>query len=186
METQEIIRILHLEDNSSDAELAAHALGKSFSITRVATREEFVAQLEIGKWHLILSDMNLPQFDGLTAPSIVREKNLNTPFVFLTAESDPKNIIEGFRMGAADYVLKDNLHTDLLPAINRALKAAEERRKVVPICGQCKKVRDDQSIWHQMEIFLLRNRGIRFSHTLCPVCLEKQMAEINAIPKQKQ
>src|SRR5437867_8635235 len=70
------LRILHLEDDSNDAELIQAALeseGLAVAIHRVDTREEFTAALTGPPFDLILSDYALPGFDGLSALRLARE-----------------------------------------------------------------------------------------------------------------
>lgn len=46
-------------------------------------------------------------------------------------------------------------------------------REIIPICSVCKKVRTDDAYWEQVESYLLRQNGIRFSHGICPDCMKK-------------
>jgi hypothetical protein len=41
---------------------------------------------------------------------------------------------------------------------------------LLPICASCKKIRDDQGYWHQVETFLQDHAGVDFSHGICPDC----------------
>lgn len=43
----------------------------------------------------------------------------------------------------------------------------------LPICAECKKIRDDQDDWHQIESYITKESEAKFSHTLCPECAEK-------------
>src|SRR3712207_7439390 len=53
-------------------------------VTRVDTREEFVAALQSDDFDLVLSDYSLPKFDGLTALEITREVDPDVPFIFVS------------------------------------------------------------------------------------------------------
>ncbi|MBN1698837.1 MAG: GAF domain-containing protein [Spirochaetales bacterium] len=46
-------------------------------------------------------------------------------------------------------------------------------RGLVPICSNCKNIRDEQGIWHPIEHFISSNTRIEFSHTFCPICAKK-------------
>ncbi|MDJ0782964.1 MAG: PAS domain-containing protein [Desulfosarcinaceae bacterium] len=50
-------------------------------------------------------------------------------------------------------------------------------RKIIPICSFCRKVRDDKNYWQQVEAYLEKYADIRFSHGLCPECIEKHYAD---------
>ena len=64
-----------------------------------------------------------------------------------------------------------------LAARVRELEATLERERklagLLPICSYCKKIRDDQAYWHQVEDFVARHSGAAFSHSICPECYER-------------
>jgi signal transduction histidine kinase len=118
-----------LEDDSADAELTRFALkdgGLNFSIVRVETRDEYVAELEQRHPSLILSDYSLPGFNGHDALEIAQQKCPETPFIFVTGTMGEEVAIETLKSGATDYVLKTRL-SRLIPAVHRALREARER-----------------------------------------------------------
>ncbi len=71
---------------------------------------------------------------------------------------------------------------------NRELQAALNEIKtlkgVIPICGYCKKIRDDKEVWHQLEDYLIENSEAVFSHGICPDCYEEQIAEVKKMKQQ--
>lgn len=123
------LRILCVEDVPADVVRLNHALregGMSFRSKRVDTQAAFVHELEHNPPDVILSDHGLPSFDGFMALTIAREKCPDIPFIFVTGKLGEQIAIETLRNGATDYVLKSNL-AKLAPAIQHALRAAEER-----------------------------------------------------------
>lgn len=127
----EPLRILHLEDNANDAELVRELLladGLACTIERVEEEKTFVAALAAGGWDIVLSDFNLPMFDGLSALAIAREKAPHLPFVLISGSLGEEAAVESVRRGATDYILKDNL-TRLPTSVRRALAEAAERRR---------------------------------------------------------
>lgn len=123
------IHILMLEDDAADAELTKYALkkgGLAFSLYRVETREEYVRALDEHPPALILSDYSLPGFNGHAALDIALKKCPETPFIFVTGTMGEEVAIETLKSGATDYVLKTRL-SRLTPAVNRALREAEQR-----------------------------------------------------------
>lgn len=123
-----VIKVLHLEDNAVDGELVQELLRDSelhCEITRVSSRAEFESCLEDPRWHVILADLMLPAFDGLTALRITKQICPATPFLFVTGTMGEENAIESLKNGATDYVLKQNM-ARLAPAVRRALKEREE------------------------------------------------------------
>ncbi len=119
------LKILHLEDNTSDAWLIERSLKKSgldFSITVVDNRTDFIAALDDLKPDLILSDHSLPQFDSMEALRIYKEKGGSIPFILITGSVSEEFAILSIKEGADDYILKNNL-IRLPSAIDQAIKA---------------------------------------------------------------
>jgi len=123
--------ILHLEDNLKDAELTQATLeahGMVCAISRVVTRAEFVAALEDDGFDLIFADYSLPQFDGVSAVAIARARRPELPVILISGTLGEERAIEALRLGATDYVLKQNL-ARLIPVVRRALAEKEEQRQ---------------------------------------------------------
>ncbi len=123
------IRILHLEDHPNDAVLVGFRLdtgGISCAITLVNSQVDFVAALKGGNMDLILSDNELPDFDGLAALKISRELAPDVPFIFVSGTLGEERAIESLHKGATDYVLKNRL-SRLCPAVRRAMAEIEAR-----------------------------------------------------------
>lgn len=93
---------------------------------RIEAREDFVAAMEQGGFDIILADYALPQFDGLSALAIAKEKCPDIPFIIVSGAIGEELAIEILGSGATDYLLKDHL-SRLIPAVHRALKEAGER-----------------------------------------------------------
>ena len=124
------MKILHLEDNPRDATLVQDLLAAEWPesfITVVATRDDFVALLKLGGYDLIISDYQLPGFNGLDALGIVQEMSPETPFVFFSGTLGEESAIDAVRSGAADYVVKDRMQR-LPMSVRRVMREASERR----------------------------------------------------------
>lgn len=123
------LRILILEDVPADAELIENELRKGgieFISKVVKTKADFLKALTDFKPHIILSDYNVPSFDGQHALEVVKEQCPEIPFIFVSGAIGEELAIETLKMGATDYVLKDKLKR-LVPSVNRALREVEER-----------------------------------------------------------
>ncbi len=124
-------RALLLEDSAVDADLAVQYLSQSrytIAWTLVTGRQDFTAALEQQSFDVILSDYSLPDFDGASALAMVRERDLDIPFIFISGVMGEEFAVETLRQGATDYVLKQRLSR--LPAvIDRAIAEADERRE---------------------------------------------------------
>jgi DNA-binding NtrC family response regulator len=131
-------RILILEDEAWDAELAQRLLTKAgidFTAVVVETRASFVEQLAAFRPDVILSDYHLPGFSGKTALKIVQEQCPHIPFVFWSGVLGDEAAVELMKEGAADYVLKDR-PARLPEAIAHALADAEQRAQLAQLEDQ--------------------------------------------------
>jgi PAS domain S-box-containing protein len=128
---EQLIHILHLEDDPADAALVQariEAAGLVCRITRVQTGDEFGQALRQGGYDVILADFRLPMYDGMSALRLGQELYPDVPFIFVSGAMGEEAVIVGLTAGATDYVLKQNL-LRLAPAIKRALHEAENRRE---------------------------------------------------------
>ena len=127
----ESLRILILEDNPVDAELIQFELqeaGFIFTSKVVMTKKDFVHELQEFSPDLILSDYDLPQYNGALALAEAMIRCPDTPFILVTGAVSEDRAIEILTQGAKDYVLKTRLHQRLVPAVRRALAEAEEHK----------------------------------------------------------
>ena len=122
----ETIRVLIVEDDPVDADLMVRELkrgGFAPEWVRVQTESEYLAQLDAAP-EVILSDSNLPLFDGFEALDLLRQRGLDIPFILVSGRMGEDLAVEAMKRGACDYLLKDRL-ARLGEAVRRAI---EERR----------------------------------------------------------
>jgi PAS domain-containing protein len=67
---------------------------------------------------------------------------------------------------------------ELIDDLQRALQEVETLRGLLPVCASCKRIRDDEGYWSDMEEYFSRRNHIDFSHTLCPECIQRLYPEI--------
>jgi CheY-like chemotaxis protein len=200
MTKEDDIQVLIIEDVAADAVLVESELRKGGLTThfrQVGSKEAFLQELQHDPPDIILSDHGLPSFDGFTALAITRDRCPEVPFIFVTDHLGEEKTIEAFESGAADCVLKNRL-AKLVPAVQRALSAAEARRSrkeaegerervilelreavartgdvsvLLPICANCKRIRDTHDRWQQLETYLREHYDVEFTHGLCPTCV---------------
>ena len=123
-------RVLLLEDNPHDAELVELELrrgGVDVELTRVWNRDTYVELLDPGP-DLVISDYNLPGFDGLSALALLRERHHETPFILVSGALGEELAVSAMRQGVSDYLLKDRL-TRLPNAVRMALEGVRLRRE---------------------------------------------------------
>jgi PAS domain S-box-containing protein len=125
------IRILILEDSRADVDLIEFELeeaGLGVTTRVVTTEDDFVHEIEESCPDLILSDYDLPTYNGASALAEANKRCPDTPFILVTGALVEDRAIEILTHGAKDYVLKNRLQKRLAPAVRRALAEAEERR----------------------------------------------------------
>lgn len=131
-----MLRVLHLEDVPSDAELVKHALFKGegqYEIKLVDNKAAFIDALVNFEPDVVISDHSLPAFDSLGALNILQELNSSIPFILVTATISEEFAVGIIQQGADDYILKDRLQR-LPSAINNAIEKKElekERNKFI-------------------------------------------------------
>src|SRR6266702_3627529 len=124
------MRVLLLEDDANDEQLIAHELGRLTpppQIERVTGEASFLAALKDFAPDVILSDHNLPAFDGRRALAKTRAILPDIPFILVTGSLNEETAVSYLKAGATDYILKDRL-VRLGPAILEALERARERQ----------------------------------------------------------
>ncbi len=124
-----ITRVLHLEDQIPDSDLVSVWLleaGLDWEVVRVDTRDAFVSALESDEFDIVLSDFQLPAFNGHEALTETRARRPDLAFVFFTATLGEERAVEALKAGATDFVAKERPDR-LVPALLRAVREAEER-----------------------------------------------------------
>lgn len=65
--------------------------------------------------------------------------------------------------------------------LETALTTVKKLEGVIPICGVCKKIRDDKASWQQLEHYISEHSEALFSHGLCPDCYEKELLNLREL-----
>ena len=128
-ETQSPLRFLLLEDNPMDVELILDELkqaGLKFDALVVETEQAYREALQEFSPDLILSDYDLPLYEGVQALAAAKEICPEVPFILVTGAMTENRAIEILTSGARDYILKNRMER-LASAVQRALAEAEER-----------------------------------------------------------
>src|ERR1700704_6630830 len=99
----------------------------SCDIVLVNSKDSFEAALTREPFALIISDYNLPGYDGVTALKQAQATQPDMPVILISGTVVEEEAVECLHIGATDYLLKDRLER-LVPAVRRALQEAETRR----------------------------------------------------------
>lgn len=145
------MRILYVEDNARDADLTLRMMRKSapqLQFETVSKIHEAIARLDrlaAEPLDLVLTDMNLPDGDGLSLLKHIRESGLPLAVVVITGVGDEETAVEALKARADDYVVKHKDYLDHLPATlegalnhfradtarRTALQRSEERNRAI-------------------------------------------------------
>ncbi|MBF0232254.1 MAG: response regulator, partial [Desulfamplus sp.] len=151
---------------------------------------------------LVLLDILMPEMDGYEVCRILKadDKLKDVPVIFISALDDVSDKVKGFSVGGVDYISKPfqieevlarvethltlrrlrqeleekNIHLKRMNSeLSKSLDEIETLREILPICCNCKKIRDDEGYWQQLEAYFKENSGIEFSHGICPKCAKE-------------
>lgn len=123
------LRLLLIEDNEDDAHFILRMLennGYEVDCTMVKSADEVRKAIK-NEFDIVISDYQLPSFDGGKALNIIRENGIDTPFIIVSGKIGEDVAVSLVHAGAHDYIMKDNLKR-LIPAVERGLQEAEMRK----------------------------------------------------------
>ena len=155
---------------------------------------------------LAILDWIMPKMEGIEICRKLAERT-GKPLVYtilLTVKKEKEDIIEALDCGAHDFLSKPVHVGELrsrvavgvrlleaedkikdyareIEAKNQALEQALSEIKTlqgfIPICACCKKIRDDEGYWQQIESYIQEHSEAKFSHGICPDCMRVQYPE---------
>jgi DNA-binding response OmpR family regulator len=176
------MKVLIAEDDTVASRVLEAALRKLGHEALVANNGESAWEiLQTESVRAVVSDWQMPRLDGLDLCRRIRKREGDyVYFILLThMEASEKNLQEATDAGVDDFLAKPINSNQLwmrLRVAERILGFTTEVRQLesfLPICGYCKKVRDDQNYWQQIEQYINTRTGTNFSHGVCPDCIEK-------------
>jgi DNA-binding NtrC family response regulator len=165
-----------------------------FSLTCAGRLDEALRCLGETCFDIILLDLWLPDEQGLRTFSRMHEQAPQVPIIVLTGLEDETLALRTVQQGAQDYLVKGQFRGNLLVramryAIQRkqtekereklilqlqeALAKVTTLRGLLPICASCKRIRDDEGYWTQVEVYIREHSEVKFSHGLCPECAKE-------------
>ncbi len=156
---------------------------------------------------IVLMDISLNgAVDGISAAITIRQR-FDLPVIFLTVDADAVTIKRARTAEAFGYLLKpvdrEQLHTNIEMALYKARADREKSRllrelqealakvkslsSLLPICAQCKDVRDDEGYWEAVESYLAKT-DTQVTHSLCPACEIKfyEKSGLKAVPPPRR
>ncbi len=160
-------------------------------------------KIGLSQHHLYLLDYQLGEKNGLELLKEAIADGCRAPIILFTGQGNRELDMAAMQAGAADYLNKNNISSELLErsiryAIER--KQAEDKRErliselqdtlakvktlsgLLPICAACKKIRDDKGYWNQIEVYIRTHSEAEFSHGMCPGCAKKFYPDLTLYP----
>jgi YesN/AraC family two-component response regulator len=198
MITLQPLKVLIAEDQESINKLIQHQLEKigHTVIGKAMNGRQAVELVNVLRPDVLLMDIEMPEMDGLEAARLIQEK-YPCPVVLLTSHDDPEMVRRASHVGVGAYLLKppsvEEIERAMIMAVARFADLMELRRLnnelrmalndvkvlsgLLPICANCKKVRNDKGYWEAVEGYFSKHSDVQFSHGICPECIEKYYPE---------
>lgn len=194
-------RILIIEDEFIIAEeIAIRLKRKNYSVVGICDTAEIAIEIIKKKSpDLVLLDITLRgDMDGIELSALIKN-NHGIPVIFITANNDISTFEKAVITEPFGYITKpiddnilinsieiaiyksliDNEKNLLINNLKRALEENTNLKKILPICACCKKIRDKQGEWFQLEEYLSRVSNIDFTHSICDDCLKNYYPEFS-------
>jgi AmiR/NasT family two-component response regulator len=206
MDMQRDIRVLVAEDNPLFRKTIQRML-EDMGYIVAGTAADGLDAIEMAqslKPDIILMDVGMPNMDGIQATQYIQAR-CPTPVVVLTAYEPPDMLERASAAGVGAYLVKPPKAQEIeraitialarfadmmqlrqlnaeLQARNQELQQALAKVKtlsgMLPICASCKKIRDDQGYWQQVEEYIQEHSEAEFTHGICPECVRKLYPEL--------
>ncbi len=190
------LKILIVDDSTANIDLMVKMLEPEAYNLAIATDGAKALKLAAHfQPDLILLDVIMPRLDGFETCRRLQENEATKaiPIIFVTAKTGTDNLVAGFQRGGRDYITKPFQRDEVLARIRthlrlrvlirnqetliaelkEALSQVKTLRGFLPICASCKKIRDDQGYWHQIETYIRDHSEADFSHGICMDCARR-------------
>ncbi len=186
-------KILMVDDIKSNVTMLEKVLKNKYDILYEKSGEEALHHITSAQPDLVLLDIMLPGMDGYEVCTRLKadEQTRDIPVIFISALGELENIITGFSAGGVDYVIKPFQEEEVLARVEthltlrslqkrleennnqlqEALDTVKTLKGLLPICSNCKKIRDDKGYWNQIESYISDHSDALFSHGICPDCM---------------
>jgi AmiR/NasT family two-component response regulator len=193
------LRVVIAEDETLVAELVAHDLARrGMDVVGRANDGQRAVELACDlRPDVVLMDIRMPVMDGIEATRQIMA-SAPTAIVMLTAHAEEEFWTQAAAAGAGAYLTKPVQADELVRAISvakaRAADLAELRRLsaelraslerietlkgMLPICSSCKKIRDAQGQWRDVEAYVRDHSRAEFTHSFCPDCIARLYPEM--------
>ncbi|MDP6388149.1 MAG: response regulator [Candidatus Pacebacteria bacterium] len=194
------MKILIVEDDDASSLIVKGLLEKyKYEVVSAVSGKEAVKKAEEDKPDLILMDIDLGEgMDGIEAAVLINSR-FGIPVIYLTSLSNNESFERAKITEAFGYILKPVNNRELQCNIEMALYKHKAEKKLkqfnkelqdslakvkllsglIPVCANCKDIRNDEGYWEQIETYIKDHSEAEFSHGICPKCVKKLYPEIS-------
>ncbi len=192
--------ILIVDDTPANLRLLSNLLmEEGYTVRPVLSGSQALSSIRAELPDLILLDIMMPERNGYEVCGDIKadKQARDIPVIFISALDEVFDKVRAFEVGGVDYLTKPFQSEEVLARVrthltlrraqqelektNSELREALEKVKVLsgllPICVNCKKIRDDAGYWHQIETYIRKHSSADFSHGLCPGCAKELYPE---------
>ena len=130
------MRLLIVEDSAELVDMLRRHLGQAgFTVDHVATIQDGLLMLEVGRYAALILDIGLPDGDGLEVARTMRMRDDLTPVLMLTARGSVADRVSGLGAGADDYLVKPFAPEELIARIRALLRRSGMIVDRAIVCG---------------------------------------------------
>lgn len=193
------MKILAVEDDPSAAMVIESVLRYlGHDVVLAATADEAFACLRAEPIRIVVSDWLLGSTDGLELCRRIRKGTLDYVYFILLTQREATDENEHLAMeaGVDDFLTKPVVPRELRMRLHVAQRIlgytqqVQQLESFLPVCSYCNKVRDDRNFWEQIEEYIRKRTGTRFSHGVCPDCYNKivvpQLEQLDDVSGRKR
>jgi DNA-binding response OmpR family regulator len=179
-----------------------------YEVYEASTAKETLEMVRTHRPDLIILDVILPDMRGTRLCRMIKDDpDLRGPFIILMSgvQISSNNQAKGLNVGADGYLVKPVSRKEFIARVQamerikhaedalmetkreqeatieklqKALEEIKTLRGLIPICAWCKKIRDDEGYWDELEVYLSKHSEAVFSHGLCPECSKAMKKKI--------
>ncbi len=195
------ISLLYVEDEQVTRSAVARMLKRRvLTVYEAENGQEGLDLYKQYKPDIVISDIRMPVLDGMEMSKEIKALDKNSKIILTTAHSDASILINSIEVGIDKYIMKpldiaslfssvekcaENImlekkiqqqnkeKDELISKLQDALNNVKKLSGLLPICSSCKKIRNDNGYWKQIEGYIAEHSEAVFTHGICPDCMKR-------------
>ncbi len=202
VENESDSNILVVDDNPDNLRLLTGLLSDyHYKVRSASSGQRALATIRKETPDLILLDIMMPGMNGFEVCKELKEneQTADIPVIFISALDEISNKTDAFSVGGVDYITKPFNSQEVLARIKthltmrklvinlqeknlhlqQALDEIKTLRGIIPICSNCKNIRDDKGYWYQIEVYIKDHSDADFTHGMCQDCAKKLYPDLD-------